>query len=497
MRKVILLLLAMFVFRVNAQPAALSWVQIFHGPAADDTATAIAVNTNGDVFVTGGSMTTNGYPDYDYATIKYSSTGLPLWTNFYDGTGNSYDMPAAMGLDSKGNVFVTGVSYGLPISGPDFLTLAYSSNGLPLWTNRYNGSDFFTDEATGLAVDSNDNVCVIGYSGTAYALIKYSNAGLPLWTNFLTGPGSEPVANAVIAIDSNNNLLIAGAALGADSYTHYETAKYSSAGAPMWTNFYVGPGNYMDTPRAVAVDKNGNTFVTGSSWGTGTGYDFATIAYSSAGIPLWTNRYNGPGNDWDGATAIALDINGNVFVTGYSPLRPGGPPHYTTVAYSGSGIPLWTNIYTGGVADDEPSGILVDRLGNVCVTGYSTGGGTSSDYATVEYSGAGLPLWTNRYNGLLNGPDEASAIAADGSRSIFVTGNSDNGYATIKYSPLQPDFLGMENLNNTFVLTWTNAAFSLQCSPVVTGNFTNIPGATSPYTNSITGPQLFFRLQAN
>ena len=47
------------------------------------------------------------------------------------------------------------------------------------------------------------------------------------------------------------------------------------------------------------------------------------------------------------------------------------------------------------------------------------------------------------------------------------------------------------------VLSWTNAGFSLQTAPAVTGPFTNLPGATSPYTNALSAPQRFFRLIGN
>jgi hypothetical protein len=39
-----------------------------------------------------------------------------------------------------------------------------------------------------------------------------------------------------------------------------------------------------------------------------------------------------------------------------------------------------------------------------------------------------------------------------------------------------------------------NPAFTLQAAPAVTGTFTNVPGATSPFTNQINGGQEFFRL---
>jgi hypothetical protein len=49
------------------------------------------------------------------------------------------------------------------------------------------------------------------------------------------------------------------------------------------------------------------------------------------------------------------------------------------------------------------------------------------------------------------------------------------------------------------LLTWpTNATgFTLQFSPAVTGAFTNLPTATNPYTNPVTGAQRFFRLISN
>ena len=71
----------------------------------------------------------------------------------------------------------------------------------------------------------------------------------------------------------------------------------------------------------------------------------ATVAYSSAGVPLWTNRYHEPGSGDDYAAGIAVDSSGNVFVTGTGYSSNGSA--YATVAHSGSGVPLWTNHYHG------------------------------------------------------------------------------------------------------------------------------------------------------
>ena len=71
-----------------------------------------------------------------------------------------------------------------------------------------------------------------------------------------------------------------------------------------------------------------------------------------------------------------------------------------------------------------------------------------------------------------------------------------NDYTTIMYSSsIPPVYLDFQLLNNELALNWTNGGFSLQTSPASTGTFTNLPGATSPFTNPITGAQQFFRLK--
>src|ERR1039458_743504 len=120
-------------------------------------------------------------------------------------------------------------------------------------------------------------------------------------------------------------------------------------GVQAWVQRYNGPGNGDDEAYAVAVDGSNNVVVTGASINSDSGHDGATLKYSSAGVPLRTHRYNGPGNGDDEASGVAVDGSNNVIVTGYS-TGSGVNYDYTTIKYSSAGVQLWTNRYRIGRA---------------------------------------------------------------------------------------------------------------------------------------------------
>ena len=81
---------------------------------------------------------------------------------------------------------------------------------------------------------------------------------------------------------------------------------------------YDGPVSGDDTATAMALDAQGNVYVTGRSDGGASLYDYATIKYNPDGKALWVKRYGGPGNRDDSASAIALDGQGSVYLGGTS-----------------------------------------------------------------------------------------------------------------------------------------------------------------------------------
>jgi Beta-propeller repeat len=113
-----------------------AWAARYNGSGnGDDATTAVAVDKQGNVYVTGFSLSTV-LPDYDYVTIKYNSTGEEQWVRTYGGTGN--DTAMAIAVDDAGNVYVTGGVLD-PDTDYDYVTIKYDSSGQEQWVATYNG----------------------------------------------------------------------------------------------------------------------------------------------------------------------------------------------------------------------------------------------------------------------------------------------------------------------------------------------------------------------
>lgn len=423
----------------NAAPAGgvyAAWVANYNGPGNNiDQVNAIAVDGSGSVYVTGQSF--GAGVDFDYATIKYNADGQQQWIARYNGPVNFDDIATAIAVDKSGNVYVTGRSPGAS-SGYDYVTIKYDSDGRQQWLARYNGPANGDDAAWAIAVDTLGNVYVTGQSvgaGTEddYATIKYNTDGQELWVARYNGPGNLGDASYAIALDDSGNVYVAGLSVGSDTGADYATIKYDSSGQQQWVARYNGPANGDDTAYAIALDDLGNVFVTGSSRGTGSNFDYATIKYNSTGQQQWAARYHGTGTGQDEGHAIAIDGSQNVYVTGQS-AGAGTAYDYATIKYDLAGQEKWVARYDGPANNaDQAWAIAVDNSGNAYVTGQSYGAGTESDCATIKYDSTGQEEWVMRYNGSGDSFDYAFALAVDSSENVYVAGESNADYLTIKY----------------------------------------------------------------
>ena len=412
-----------------------AWVRRYNGTGNEhDIANDVVVDNLGYVYVTGGSKGLGS--DYDYATIKYNPNGDTAWVRRYNGSLEfGGDMAYAIAVDSSGNVYVTGNGNEL-VTGEDYVTIKYYPNGDTAWVRRYDGPGYGWDYSYSIAVDNSGNVYVTGESDKNYATIKYYPNGDTAWVRRYHHSETTTLDEAkAIAVDNSGNVYVTGFSNDSITLQDYTTIKYYPNGDTAWVRRYDGGGNYTDQAYSIAVDNSGCVYVTGGSCGPDLSTDYATIKYNPNGDTAWVRRYNGP-EDWnDEASAIVVDDSGNAYVTGNS-----GGLYYTTIKYYSNGDTAWVRKYNGPVDNVNMAfAIAIDNSSNVFVTGRSAGSGTNDDYATVKYYPYGDTAWVRRYNGPGNYFDWAHSIAVDNSGNVYVTGESNGSdtnddYATIKYN---------------------------------------------------------------
>lgn len=500
----VLILACLTAGSVGGERVTRAWVQRYDGPVGgQDQAVGAAVDGEGNVYVTGYSVGPAGY--IDYAVIGYSSRGAPLWTNRYDGPAHGYDHPYGIALDrSNGHVYVTGISDGL--WAEECATVAYSTTGIPLWTNRYSAPSDCCPGGICIAVGTGGNVYVGGGTGGMdgdLLALAYSSEGKPLWTNRYGGYLGG-FFEAITADTNSGNVYVTGwADAGPPLRIDYVTIAYSASGVPLWTNQY-GTTN-GGSAWAVVVGAESNVFVTGgANSGLSTHTDYATLAYSAGGVPLWTNRYNGAGSRDDSGSGIVVDHSGKVYVTGGA-VNADGRFDCATVAYSADGAPLWTNLLSGA-SDVSGYGVAVDSQDRIIVVGKERVNATNFDYVTLAYANSGALLWVERYNGPANGydaPEGPGCLAVGPDDSIYVAGTSEgvgrrpSGYdfLAMKYVHA-PDIVlgGVERLPRAafrFTITApSNTAYRLEASPDLTNwqtltNFPPLPLQSVDYTEEL------------
>ena len=239
------------------------------------------------------------------------------------------------------------------------------------------------------------------------------------WLSTYNGPASKMDGVRAMAIDDNNNVYVTGPSDGAKKGNiDYVTIKYNSSGQQLWLARYNGQSNGEDWPFAVAVDVNGNSYVTGRSIGVGNVFNYATVKYNSSGVQQWATIFNSTQNDV--AADVKVDASGNVYVTGFSKGDSwAGGNAATTIKYNSSGIQQWAVDYD--VAPNDGSGfnseagtsLAIDGSGNV----YITGRGGGDNRILVKYNSAGVQQWV-----VSNTSNDGRSVLIDLAGNIVVSG---------------------------------------------------------------------------
>ena len=288
------------------------------------------------------------------------------------------------------------------------------ANGVLLWTATNN--DF---SPIAMRVDTTGDVYLAGtIGGTNFAAAKYDSKGNRLWEQMYQHPGTSADSVAAAQIDGNGNIYLTGASVSGAG-TNILTVKLSSNGTLLWATNYAGPLN-TDSGAAVALDTQGNVYVTGSSAGFGTGNDVLTLKYDANGNQLWAVQYNGPENGDDQGSGIAVDTQGNIFVAGTSgtpqppPFGGGGVLFTVGLKYDTGGNQLWAQRYrTPYYLLASPPLLAPDNLGGAYISAKFVYRNSSEAYV-LKYNSTGTNVWSmDFWSSLANNYEDPAALELD------------------------------------------------------------------------------------
>ncbi len=453
------------------------WVHRWTSPGAEsDWAYAITVDDSAHIYVTG--KTNNSGTNDDWTTIKYYPNGDTAWIRNFASPGASNERANAVAIGLSGNIYLTG--YTMSSGAGDYLTIKYRPNGDTAWTKIYDGISSQYDFARWVAVDDQENVYVTGYSrGLSYqfdiATVKYDSSGNQLWVARLNGSGNYNDQGNKVIVDNNGYVYVAGYVNPFGSGTRYDYVAikyYAASGETAWVRTYNGTADSSDIARDIEVDDSGNVYVTGSCRNSGTLSDIVTIKYDSTGYQEWVAIYDNPDTSAsDGGYGIEVDSLGNVYVVGQSQ-GLGTGTDIVTIKYDPDGNEIWTERYNGPADDyDTPSTeeggkcMTMDLYGNIYITGVSRGATSMYDYVAIKYDSAGVEQWVAGYN-CCDSVDYALAVATDNAGGVYIAGRSVGlgtyyDMATVGFwhpletlPPLAPYIASVGKSGNDLILTW-------------------------------------------
>jgi hypothetical protein len=308
------------------------------------------------------------------------------------------------------------------------LTIALFSQVQEEWISRYNFNQNTTyQQPYKVKYDNIGNIYVAGYviknslpDDWDYLLLKYNTNGVLLWTVSYDGPAHGVDELRSMALDNQGNIYVTGTSMGSNSSQDFCTIKYNPAGEMLWQSRYSSESSSGDQARDLAVDNFGNTYVTGS-----TNINIiVTVKYDVYGVQEWVSSYTN-NHCCNFSFAVTVDDFGNSYIAGGE--WEGGAneyKNYISIMYNPQGIQVWRNTYGQPQFDEYANQILLDGSRNV----YISGPGVDKSYI-IKYNNAGIRLWANEF---LNG--RISAFKVDNFENVYVTGEVQGKMTTIKYN---------------------------------------------------------------
>ncbi|MBD3581311.1 T9SS type A sorting domain-containing protein [Flavobacterium selenitireducens] len=412
--------------------------------------------------------------------------------------------------DQQGNIYAGG-TYAPPIlsfgsntivnnsPGTNFFIVKYDADGNALWLRKATSLQCFLHSAT---TDADGNIFGVGHffrditlgnitlntpSTWCMVIFMMDKDGNYIWAKSVGD--SQRVTPSRIVTDSNGDLCVTGTfscpSVAFEDFTLERVgiqdifvAKYDNHGNVLWAKRAGGTAG--QSSNALAVDDENNILITGdftssitfgSSLLTSSGSaDIFVAKYDTNGNEIWATSMGGP--DYDTASNIATDMEGNVIIAGdyYDDITIGNVALYHTgqadasdifiAKYDMAGFPVWCKSLQGDLKD-TCSGIATDALGNIVITGFFLSGTLHIEDSTIltnstgqrqlyiaQFNPEGFYGWAE--NPGAHGNNHSAEIAIDHQQNIIIAGSYNEALS------LGDNILG-EPGNNAFVAKYGEA----------------------------------------
>ena len=395
------------------------------GSSVNDSAFGVAVDREGNVYLTGTTEGDLGGPNAggeDAWVAKYDPSGTRLWVKQW-GTADDERFNDVT-VDSNGTVYVTGITgvfeeLGYEYDVADILIVKYDSNGELLETQQLGDADEF-DKAEKIEVDGSGNVYIMGHSGSdsigVYGgfVAKYDSSGNQQWAQGNWPGGAEAPMLEDFAVDSAGNVYAAGNR-GLDTWSGVLT-KYDSSGGELWSN------NFSPV-YDISLDGANNIYAT---------YSGGLVKYDSNGNKLREQELN------DYGRFVGGDREGNVYVL--TSIGYGDEKEEKIVKFDGSGNLLWEEQVASEL---NVSAFLVDSEGKIYLTG-------STEDSLSGNNAGGTDAWVGKLD-----PNAAAAaskaLTLDEGTTLAITSNELNVADELPYTITALPTNGSLKLNNAEV----------------------------------------------
>ncbi|MFC7773755.1 T9SS type A sorting domain-containing protein [Flavobacterium sp. GCM10027622] len=506
----------------------------------------------------------------DIFIAKYDTNGNYLWAKTI--SGNSIEKSNSIAINSSGQVHISGSFYATVDFDPsvatanltstgnnDIFIAKYDSNGNYLWAKNCGGAN--DDVANAIVVDTNDKIFFTGFFrdtvdfdasvsvsnltagfGNANCFMAcYSATGTFNNAQVIGGYSNQIFAEIgkSITTDNQGNVYVTGTFNGATDFDPSAAtalltpissnqdifiAKYNSNGNYLWAKS-IG-GNNAKYVNSIKLDNNGQVLITGTFVGaadfdpsaaTATltpvgSSDIYLAKYDTNGNYLWAKNMGGVSNDE--ATSIALDNNGQIYLSGFffnsadfdpSPatanLTSAGGYDSFIAKYDANGNYLWAKNISG-TSDEYSISMALDNNNQIHITGtfigttdFDPSGAVAnltsvsgnSDVFIAKYDSNGNYIWAKNIGG--SGPEVVRSIALNSTGQIHITGTFQNtadfdpsgGNANLSAVGARDIYIAKYDINGNYLWakgmggTSTDEAMSLSLDtsgrPHITGYF--------------------------